>query len=191
VAPRNLPMVIDHDPEPELDVSKLMEAARDARIIFAGRRRAKIRRLAGWAAFSLCAVAPVAFAALAPEIVVMAAPASITAYQKLGYDINVYGLEISHVEQQNQLVDGQRQFIVKGQVSNPGSDMRKIPWLRFALVDEAGRELYGWTLDTASRPLHPGEKTAFNTRISGPPEHGTSLQIRFAHANEIGLNPGS
>ncbi len=191
VAPRNLPMVIEHDPEPELDVSKLMEAARDARVAFAARRRAKFRRLAGWASLALCAAAPVAFAALAPETVVMAAPATITSYEKLGYDINVYGLEIGHITQQNQLVDGQRQYIVKGDVTNPSSEMHKIPWLRFALMDEAGHELYSWTLDTVSRPLHPGEKTMFNTRISAPPEHGTTLQIRFAHANEIGLNPGS
>ena len=182
--------VIDHEPEPELDVARLVEAARNARHVFAAKRRTKFKRLGGWASFGICAVVPFLIAALAPETVVLAAPAAITVYDRLGYQVNVYGLDIRRIDQQYRLSDGQRVLAIKGEVSNPTNDIRKIPWMRFALNDDAGKELYSWTLDTASRPLRPGETTSFTTRIAAPPELAKNLKIRFAHMDEIGSNPG-
>ena len=64
----------------------------------------------------------------------------------------------------------------------------RIPWLRFGLKAQTGVEVYQWTLDTASRPLRPGEMTNFVTRVAAPPESAKIVEIRFAHANEIGSN---
>ncbi|MDE2386050.1 MAG: FxLYD domain-containing protein [Alphaproteobacteria bacterium] len=185
---RNLPKVVEHEDEPQLDVQRLVEAAQQAKLEFVNRRRLRARRLAGWASFGFCAVIPFLVAAWVPETVVSAAPYTIKAYERLGYQVNVYGLDIRRIEQQNRLVDGAHVLMVKGEVSNPTNEVRKIPWLRFALSDEAGKELYSWTLDTASRPLRPGETTAFTTRIAAPPELAKNLQIRFAHLDEIGSN---
>ena len=87
------------------------------------------------------------------------------------------------------MVDGSHILLVKGEVSNATNDVRKIPWLRFALCDASGKELYSWNLDTATRPLRPGETTSFTTRVAAPPELARNLQIRFAHRDEIGSNP--
>ena len=181
--------VIDYEHEPDLDVAHLVEAAKTARIEFALKRKAKIKRISGWASLATCAVLPFAFALIAPEATVMAAPITLKAFQKLGWNVNVYGLDIRRVEQQNRNVDGQHVLMVKGEISNPTNDVRKIPSLRFAVNDPEGKELYSWTLDTTSRPLRPGETTAFSTRIAAPPELANNLQIRFAHIGEIGSNP--
>ena len=114
------------------------------------------------------------------------APISIKAYEALGYDINIYGLEVRGVEREHIIMDGQRILAVKGHIANIDADLRKIPWLRFALMGPSGEELYTWTLDTSTKPaLRPGESTSFVTRISAPPEAAQKLQIRFARADEI------
>jgi hypothetical protein len=189
VPARNLPKVIDHSDEPELDVQRLVEAAQQAKLEFANRRKTRFKKHTGWVSFGACAVLPLLVAAWVPETVVAAAPYAIKAYEKLGYQVNVYGLDIRRIEQQNRLVDGAHILMVKGEISNATNDVRRIPWLRFGLSDAAGKELYSWTLDTASRPLRPGETTAFTTRVAAPPELAKSLQIRFAHLDEIGSNP--
>jgi predicted Zn finger-like uncharacterized protein len=185
---RALARVVDHREEPEFDVQRLVEAAKTAQEEFALRRRQKAKRIGGWASFGLFALAPFISAALLPETVVMAAPATVKIYEKLGYTINIYGLDIRHVEQQNTVVDGAHVLMIKGEISNPTDSVRKIPSLRFALSGDEPKELYTWTLDTTSRPLRPGETTSFTTRVAQPPELAKNLKIRFAHLDEISSN---
>ena len=189
--PHRTPMkVIDHDhAEPELDVARLVEAARISRLAFAEKRKTRWKRMAGWASFGTVAVLPFIFALLAPETLVLAAPIANKAYERLGWPVNIYGLEIKRTEQQNRLIDGEHVLLVKGEISNVTNDIRRIPWLRFALNDQNGKELYTWTLDTGARPLRAGETTSFTTRVAAPPELAKNLQIRFAHVDEIGSNP--
>ncbi len=182
--------VIEHDPEPDLDIAHLVEAAKTARIEFAAKRKAKLRKAGAWASFAAFAMIPFGIALAAPETTVLAAPITYKAYQKLGWNVNVYGLDIRRIEQQNKNVDGQHVLLVKGEISNPTNDVKKIPNLRFALNDADGKEVYTWTLDTTARPLRPGETTSFTTRVAAPPELAKNLQIRFAHNNEIGSNTG-
>ena len=185
---RSLARVVDHRDEPEFDVQRLVEAAKSAQEEFAIQRRQKWKRLSGWASLGLFALAPFISAALLPETVVMAAPSTVRLYEKLGYNVNIYGLDIRHVEQQNTIVDGAHVLMIKGEISNSTDSVRKIPSLRFALHAENSNELYVWTLDTASRPLRPGETTSFTTRVASPPELAKNLKIRFAHLDEISSN---
>jgi hypothetical protein len=50
------------------------------------------------------------------------------------------------------------------------------------------KEVYQWQLDTESRPLRPGESKSFITRIASPPEAASTVEIRFARAEEISSN---
>ena len=149
------------------------------------------RSLRNWAAYGVFFLAPVVSALLFPEQVVQAAPVTIAAYQKLGFNVNIYGLELRRIERQHAIVNGTRVLSIKGDIVNITDDAKKLPWLRFALEDDSGKELYSWTLDTASRPLRGGEATGFTTRVQAPPETSTHLKIRFAKADEIGSNGGS
>jgi predicted Zn finger-like uncharacterized protein len=191
VPQRNLPRVIDHDDAPELEARRLAQIAREAERRYRETRARRQRSLRNWAAFGVFLLAPVVALALFPERVVSAAPVTFKAYEKLGYDINIYGLDVRRVERQHAVINGTRVLSVKGDIVNISDDQRKLPWLRFALEDDSGKELYSWTLDTAARPLRPGESTAFTTRVQAPPETSTHLKIRFAKADEIGSNGGS
>jgi hypothetical protein len=79
--------------------------------------------------------------------------------------------------------------MVRKEIANISGGEKKIPSLRFGLADMAGKEVYQWTLDAGARPLKSGESTSFVTRVASPPEAAKNVQIRFAHADEIGLNP--
>jgi hypothetical protein len=99
-------------------------------------------------------------------------------------------LELRRIEQQHVTKGGATVLTIKGEIINTDSGTRKIPWLRFGLQDGSSAEVYSWTLDTGSRPLRPGESTSFVTRVAAPPLLAKNLQIRFAHADEIGSNAG-
>ena len=123
-----------------------------------------------------------------PERVVAAVPATIGIYDWLGREVNIYGLEIRKVEMQHLQVDGQRIIAIKGEILNVSRTDRRIPWLRFGLKSAEHKEVYQWQLDTESRPLRPGESKGFITRIASPPEAASTVEIRFARAEEIRSN---
>ena len=175
--------------EPDAEIRRLVEASREARDNFAVKRRQRQRRMAKWGAFAAAMTAPLILAAIFPEAVVRLAPATVSAYEALGQDINIYGIGLRRVEMQHMIVDGARVLAVKGEIVNISGGDRKIPSLRFGLSDEANTEVYNWTLDSGARPLRPGEVTSFVTRVASPPETARNLQIRFAHADEIGSTP--
>jgi hypothetical protein len=187
---RRLPAVVDNEERPDFEASRLAQMARDAQAEHQLKQAKRRRRLQQWAVFGAIVFAPFMAAAAMPETVVTAAPISIKAYEALGYDINLYGLEIRGIDRDHVIMDGQRILAIKGHIANVDNDVRKIPWLRFALTGPSGEELYTWTLDTSTKPvLRPGETTSFVTRISAPPEAAQNLQIRFAQPQEIGINP--
>lgn len=183
---QKLPAVIDHGYEPEHEIRRLVDASREAQEAFAAKRAARLRRIAGWTGLAAGLTLPFVAAAALPETIVSAAPATIRAYQALGWDINVYGLDLRRIEMQHMVVDGTRVLAVKGEIANISGGERKIPWLRFGLKADGGGEVYTWTLDAGARPLKPGEITSFVTRVASPPETAKNLEIRFAHASEIG-----
>jgi predicted Zn finger-like uncharacterized protein len=181
-----LPTVIEGGFEPDGEIRRLVEATREAEEGFAARRRQRRRKAMGWAMLGACLIAPMAAAYALPEPVVRAAPATMKAFALLGREVNIYGLDLRHVEVQHLLVEGSRMIAIKGEIVNLSGRERKIPWLRFGLQDEHGREVYSWLLDTAARPLRVGENTSFVSRVASPPEGSQTLQIRFAHSEEIG-----
>jgi hypothetical protein len=184
-----VPAVIEHGFEPDSEVKRLVEASRLAREAFAAKKRQRLGRLRGWAVLGACLIAPVAAAAAFPELVVGVAPVTVRAYDAVGYNVNIYGLEVRRVEQQHAIVDGVRVLTIKGEITNISNSTQKIPWLRFGMNDSQQLEVYNWTLDTGARPLRAGESTNFVTRVASPPETAKNLQIRFAHRDEIGSNP--
>lgn len=182
-------------PEPETglagsDTGHLIAAARAARGEFLAARSRRRTRLVSWFGLVLLTVSPFAGALLMPERVVAAIPAAIKVYSWMGRDVNIYGLEIRHVDIQRLMLDGKMVIAVKGELANVSSSTRKIPWLRFALRTKDNAEVYHWTLDTEVRPLKPGESTGFVTRLASPPAASSDLEIRFARADEIGSNAG-
>ena len=189
VSPRNLPTVIEHGFEPDSEVRRLVEVAKQASEAFQLKRQRRLKSLRGWAILAACVAAPIGAAAAFPAVVVGVAPVTIRAYNAVGYNVNIYGLEVRRIEQQHAIVDGTRVLTIKGEISNISTSPQKLPWLRFGLDDANNAEVYSWTLDTGARPLRAGESTNFVTRVASPPESAKNVQIRFAHATEIGSTP--
>lgn len=180
-----LPAVIDNTYEPDSEIRRLFDATRDAQEAFATKRKRRRAAALAWCGFGAALLSPVVVAAALPETVVRIAPASIAAYQWIGQDVNIYGLNIRKVEVQHLIVEGTRVVAIKGEIVNTSSEPRKIPWLRFGLKGVGNDEVYDWLLDTATRPLSPGESTNFVTRVASPPEAAGKVEIRFAKAAEI------
>jgi predicted Zn finger-like uncharacterized protein len=176
--------------EPDREVDRLVDAARTAAAEFALKKSQRRRRTVSWGILAAAVVAPLSAAAAYPEAVVRQAPAAARVYQALGMPVNIYGLDIRQVEQQNMLLENGKVLAIKGIIANVASADKKVPALRFALLDQAGKEVYAWTVDSPTRPLRSGEATNFVTRVSEPPEAAHNLQIRFARRDEIGSTAG-
>ena len=140
VPSRTLPRVIEHvhdEVSPEAESRRLAQMARETRDAYLAEqsnRKANRRR---WQAYAVFLLAPFVALAMFPDQVVKAAPVTLKAYQRLGYDINVYGLDIRRIERQHAIINGTRVLSVRGEILNLSEDTRRIPWLRFALVDGA------------------------------------------------------
>jgi predicted Zn finger-like uncharacterized protein len=170
----------DIDELPDEDIERLMRAGREAREVFDVRKQQRRKSAVAWAGYSLFTAFPFALALVIPETVVATAPITLKAFQTVGYDINIYGLEIRRVAQDHKIIKGERVLTIKGDVVNITNDIVRIPSMRFALRNDQGAEVYQWVLDTASRPLRPGEITGFVTRVQEPPQGVKDVQIRFA-----------
>jgi hypothetical protein len=175
----------DLDDMSDAEFERLMRVGREAKEAFDAKRAARRRTALGWAGYGLFTAMPLAVAMAAPEMMVAKAPVTYKAYQMVGYDVNIYGLEIRRVAQDHKVIKGERVLTVKGDLINITEGIKRIPSLRFSLRNAEGQEVYSWVLDTSARPLRPGEITGFITRIQDPPAGAKDLQIRFAKAEDI------
>jgi predicted Zn finger-like uncharacterized protein len=187
--PASLPAVVSGpETDDDREIRRLSEAALLAREAFRKLRRQRLKQVYGWAGFAAAAMAPIALALLNPEVTVRLFPASMVVFDKLGSAVNIYGLEVRGVAQQHVIIEGTRVISITGQIVNVSDRDRKVPSLRFTLLNNARDGVYAWTLDSGIRPLRPGEMTTFTTRVASPPPAAENVQIRFAHADEIGVN---
>ena len=183
----------DIGPEPKSretgpDIHQLMLAARQAREAFTTQRRQRQIKAASWLGLLMLAMSPLLVALALPERVVAVAPASIAFYNWLGWDVNIYGLDIRKLAVEHLNVDGHAMITVKGELTNISGSDRKLPWLRFSLRNDDYVEVYTWQLDTRAQLLKPGESRSFATKLASPPESARKVEIRFARADEIGSN---
>lgn len=187
-----LPAPIDEaDDGYELDIEalRLTKASLAAERQHLEARQIKKARARGWYTLSAAIAAVVTAVFMFPQHIVPHAPGAMKLYEMAGIEVNVRGFEIRDIKQQHLIADGTRVFAVRGQVINVKGRDSRAPALRFILRDADKREVYAWTLNgVTNRSLKPDEATSFVTRIASPPETADDLQIRFAHASEIGLN---
>lgn len=187
----NLPAVIDEDDgyELEIEAMRLTRASLVAERQHTEARQRKKAKTKGWLALTGSIAAAITGVFLFPQHIAQYAPGAVKLYEKAGIEVNLRGFEIRDIKQQHLIADGTRVFAVRGQVINVTGTDGKAPALRFILRDAKKREVYAWTLDgVTNRSLKPDEATSFVTRIASPPETADDLQIRFAHASEIGSN---
>jgi hypothetical protein len=189
VSPQKLPALTGPAYDTDREVSRLVERAREAEESYAAKRALRRRKLRSWGIFGAMLIAMPAAAALYPEPIVALAPAAAKLYEKAGVRVNIYGLELRKIEQKHIIDGGARVLAVKGEIWNIAGSERKVPYLRLALRDAAGKEVYSWLVESSARPLRSGEITTFTTRVASPPETAQNLEIRFARRHELGSTP--
>ena len=184
---------VQRDRDEVCDAAVMAEARKIARAARMAEQKAKAARerrmvqVRGWsglaAGFCLVLGMVVSF----PERIVQAAPAVAKLYSLAGKQVNIYGLNLSSVEQQYMVVNGQPVLALRGNIANITGEDRRVPALRFILKDKTGIELHSWTLNSVGKgPIEAGAVTSFVTRLAAPPEGVDSVEIRFAKPGEIG-----
>jgi hypothetical protein len=169
------------------EARKIARAARLAEQKMKAARAHRSAQMRGWSglAAGICLVLGAVVAM--PERIVQAAPAAAKLYEMAGKPVNIYGLNISSVQPAYMLVNGQAVLAVRGNIANITDQDRRVPPLRFILMDGEGTQLHAWTLNSVGKgPIGAGVVSPFITRLAAPPEGVESVEIRFARPGEIG-----
>ena len=118
------------------------------------------------------------------------APQLASAFEMLGFPVNVRGLKLSAVE--SGLVEDMagRFLVVEGDVTNITRGNTRVPPIEVAVKDAAGQTLYSWKTDPPRSELEPSELMRFRARLAAPPAAGQSVLVRFASAAPTGAASG-
>lgn len=90
-----------------------------------------------------------------------------------------FGLDIGNVTFERAREGGQPVLLVGGEISNTSEIAQDVPRLRVALSDEAGEEIFHWTVTLAASELAAGQQVPFSTRLPNPPANARSLAVTF------------
>jgi hypothetical protein len=178
------------DPAIEDDAVAIARAVREAAECHAAARRRRRAELRGWSILALVIAVPLALLMLFPHRLAPLLPGAARLYIAVGLDAGIANFTIRDVVQSHSIADGTTVLAIRGEVVNSAGSDHRVPDLKFRLKDGAGREVYAWTLKgVATRALRPGEATGFTTRLASPPLTAREVEISFAEAGEIALNP--
>ena len=105
-------------------------------------------------------------------------PSSARLYAAIGMvpAVAAPGLTVLSVHTQTKTEDGHRVLLVEGELSNTGDTMRPLPALH-ATITQGDTVKAHWTFDADATQLAPGEKVAFHTKLSDPPEGAGSVSV--------------
>ncbi len=189
------------DAEPAEAPAKNAAAAARARMrkslrAFARRQRlvakrlpaARVRRVARVVSLSTLALVLVTlFAFRAP--IVGAVPDMAALYAAVGLKVNVVGLEFSDVKTLISRRDGVNLIEVDAKINSIADRATPVPAMVVTLMDEAGGELYQWSVLPRVGELEPGESLPVSTELSGPPLAAASVHLSFAKGAIPPRNP--
>jgi len=137
------------------------------------------------AALSLAGLALLGVLLWQRDRAVRAAPQLASAFEMLGFPVNVRGLKLSSIE--SGLVEDMagRFLVVEGDVTNVTRGNARVPSIEVAVKDAAGQTLYSWKTDPPRSELEPSELMRFRARLASPPATGQSVLVRFAGGGPI------
>jgi hypothetical protein len=107
-------------------------------------------------------------------------PQTASLYSRLGFHINVRGLEFAGLTTAFETQDGTRVLFVEGDIRNISRANQPVANLRYALRNAAGVEVYSWTGVPDLNLVPPGETTHFRTKLASPPNDGRDVRVSFA-----------
>ncbi len=109
-------------------------------------------------------------------------PQSSTVYAALGVPVNARALTFTDVAYRRDMDSGKLVLTVEGNLVNVSSREIEVPSIEITLTDSGRRKIDGWTFSPATARLKPGERLAFETRRTNPPEGARHLEMKLAQA---------
>ncbi len=122
---------------------------------------------------------------VAREDIVRFWPPAVQFYKMVGIDLSQaaaeafqadLGLEIIHSEYAEE--NGELVLLIRGEISNQGTQPIEAPPLEAFLTDESGQPLERWVFDVAASTIEPGRTVGFETRRVDPSEQAITLEVR-------------
>ncbi|HEY5795997.1 MAG TPA: zinc-ribbon domain-containing protein [Bosea sp. (in: a-proteobacteria)] len=144
--------------------------------------KARLQAVSAPVAISLAGLALLGILLWQRDRAARVAPQLASAFEMLGFPVNVRGLKLSAVE--SGLVEdvAGRFLVVEGDVTNIAKGNTRVPPIEVAVKDAAGQTLYSWKTDPPRNELDPAELMRFRARLAAPPAAGQSVLVRFASA---------
>jgi len=111
--------------------------------------------------------------------IVKYAPQTASFYALIGLPVNLRGLDFDNIRVTRDIQDGIPVLVVEGMIVSASKGIVEVPRLRFAIHDQAGKEIYSWTMMPSRTLLASGETLPFRSRLASPPAEGRDVSIRF------------
>jgi len=115
----------------------------------------------------------------ARDQIVRYAPQTASFYSLIGLPVNLRGLDFENIRVVRDMQDGIPVLVVEGKIVSTTRAITEVPRLRFAIHDQAGKEIYTWTMMPSRTLLASGETLPFRSRLASPPAEGRDVSIRF------------
>ena len=117
--------------------------------------------------------------------IVRVLPQTASLYAAVGLPVNLRGLSFQNLQMSRLEQDGVGVLVLEGSVVNVAARPVEVPRLRFAVRNEAGHEIYAWTMRPPRSVLGPGDTQPFRSRLASPPLDGRAVQVRFFNADDV------
>jgi predicted Zn finger-like uncharacterized protein len=125
-------------------------------------------------------LATIAIAAVGQrEAIVRALPELAGFYEKIGFPVNLRGLEFNFIRTSLDTQAGVPVLVVEGEVVNVTRQTVGLPRLRFAVLGADDKEIYAWTSVLSRESLGPRDVLPFRSQLASPPEGSKRVFVRF------------
>ena len=158
------------------------EPARTAPLRRRGAPGERLSIAAGWIALAAILLLIVWGAVRYRDAIATVWPQSSSLYAALGMPVNARGLSFTGVSYRRDTEAGQLVLIVEGNLVNVSSREIPVPRIEIVLTDNDRHRLDRWVFSTGVPHLKPGQKIAFSTRRTNPPQDARQLEMSFADA---------
>ncbi len=163
-----------HSPFPALDAAGPVHRPRSA-----GERAAIAASLIGFAAIAILVV----WAAIVyRQAVASVWPQASGIYKAVGIPVNAQGIAVADVTSHRDLSGGRPVLTISGVLINVTAKELAVPQVRVRLKDDEARELDHWDFSVGVSVLKPGQKIAFSTRRTNPPDGARHLEVSLSEA---------
>jgi hypothetical protein len=109
-------------------------------------------------------------------------PQSSPIYAALGMPAHLRGLTFTDVNYSREMASGQLVLTVEGNLVNISSHELSVPNIEVILRDGNQRQVDRWVFSPGASRLGPGERLAFATHRTNPPEGARHLEMALSPA---------